>query len=230
MSPTLFTSRSLAVLCIAQTVIFLIPIIVLGNAIGWPASLRLPAAEILPLISLHAGAVQFGYWAYLLVSVAMIPLAFAFRAFFMEHGIGGLWLDTATFTGAAAGVLKTLGIVRWLGAMPTLAETYGSATDPVLRQSLETVYLGLNTYGGSVGELLGVQLMSGLWLTMIGVFLIRAHHRILGAAGSLIGLTLLLLCMRTAIPAVAALQTVALSSALVWYVAMAVSTLRSSVK
>lgn len=230
MSPSLSTSRSLAMLVFAQTAIFVIPIVVLGNAIGWPASLRFPAAEILPMISLHAGAVQAGYWAYLIVSVAMIPLAFAFRAFFMERGFGGLWLDTATFIGAAAGVLKSLGIVRWLAAMPTLAETYAGTTDPGLRQSLETVYLGLNAYGGSIGELLGVQLMSGLWLTMIGVFLMRAKRRVLGATGGVLGLALLALCLRIAIPSIAAIQTAALTCALVWYVALSIALLRSPAK
>ena len=42
---------------------------VLGQAIGWPASLRLPATEVLPLIAGQANAVLVGYGAYLTVSL-----------------------------------------------------------------------------------------------------------------------------------------------------------------
>jgi hypothetical protein len=66
---------SLSGLALLQTVLFLVPMIVLGRAIGWPGSLRLPAGEALPLIAREWLAVQIGYWAYLLTSLALIPLA-----------------------------------------------------------------------------------------------------------------------------------------------------------
>ena len=37
---------TLAGLALAQTVVFLVPMIVLGQAIGWPGSLRLPPADV----------------------------------------------------------------------------------------------------------------------------------------------------------------------------------------
>ncbi len=70
-------THALVLLLLAQVVLFLIPLIVLGQAIGWPASLRLPAAEALPLIARNANAVQIGYWGYLLTATAMIPLVLA---------------------------------------------------------------------------------------------------------------------------------------------------------
>ena len=39
---------ALVLLTLSQLVLFLIPVIVLGQAIGWPASLRLPANQALP--------------------------------------------------------------------------------------------------------------------------------------------------------------------------------------
>lgn len=157
-----------------QVVLFLIPLIVLGQAIGWPASLRLPAAEALPLIARNAHAVQIGYWGYLMTATAMIPLVLALHRHARAQGVSGLVLDTMAAFGIAAAVLKTLGIVRWLIAMPTLAQAHGATADPALRQALEIGYLALNSYAGSVGELLGVQWISGLWLILLGIVLARA--------------------------------------------------------
>jgi hypothetical protein len=215
------TSLSVAALAVVQTALFAVPMIVLGQAIGWPASLRLPTSEILPLIHANAGAVSLGYWAYLIVSVALIPLAFAFRQWFTERGLGGHWLDAATFIGAAAGVLKTLGIVRWLIAMPTLAVAHAQTSDPLQRQIIETVATGLNAYGGSIGELLGVQLMSGLWLAFVGVGLLRVGRPIVGAIGAIVGALFLILCLRTVMPGIDALQMVAVPLALVWFLILA---------
>lgn len=215
------TASALAVLLVAQTVIFAIPMIVLGRAIGWPASLGFPAAQVLPTIHANAGAVLTGYWAYLVVSVLMIPLAFAFRAWANERGHTGWAIDALTFVGAAAGVLKTLGIVRWLTIMPLLAREYVTA-DAAQRAAIDLTYRAFNAYAGSVGELLGVQLMSGLWLIGTGVVLWRASHRLIGVIGATAGTLFVATCLRTAVPEFAALQMVAVPLALGWFLAAAV--------
>ena len=158
--PAVTTPRLVAGLAVLQVALFAVPMVVLGRAIGWPASLRLPASEALPLVAANLQAVLFGYWAYLLVSVAMVPLAFALRSLAAERGRSGPMIDALAFIGAAAGILKTLGIVRWLSAMPALATAHAGA-DAAGRATIETAYLALNTYAGSVGELLGGDLEAG---------------------------------------------------------------------
>ncbi len=140
--PAVTTPRLVAGLAILQVALFAVPMVVLGRAIGWPASLRLPASEALPLVAANLQAVLVGYWAYLLVSVAMVPLAFALRSLAAEHGRSGPMIDTLAFLGAAAGILKTLGIVRWLSAMPALATAHAGA-DAAGRATIETAYLAL---------------------------------------------------------------------------------------
>jgi hypothetical protein len=218
-------STALAALMVAQTVIFAIPMIVLGQAIQWPSSLGFPAAQVLPAIHANAGAVLLGYWSYLIVSIAMIPLVFAFRAWAMERGVSGWALDAMTFIGAAAGVLKTLGIVRWLTVMPLLARDYVSA-DATQRATIELTYRALNSYAGSVGELLGVQLMSGLWLIGAGIVLARAGRGVIGSGGILAGALFLATCLRTVIPEAAALQMVAVPLALVWFIVAGIALAR----
>lgn len=209
-----------AALLALQPALFAVPMVVLGQAIGWPGSLRLPAAEILPLIHAHPGAVQLGYTAYLLVSLALVPLAFALRGWMEAKGQGGWHADALAFLAAAAGILKMLGIVRWLSAMPVLAAQHASA-DAAGRAMLEASFTALNAYAGAVGELLGVQLTSGLWLLGLGTILLRIGHRWLGAGGLASGALFLATTLRLALPEAAALQAAAVPVTLLWFAAFA---------
>jgi hypothetical protein len=216
-------THALVLLLLAQVVLFLIPLIVLGQAIGWPASLRLPAAEALPLIARNANAVQIGYWGYLLTATAMIPLVLALHRHARAQGVSGLLPDAMAAFGIAAAVLKTLGIVRWLIAMPTLAQAHGATSDPALRQALEIGYLALNSYAGSVGELLGVQWLSGLWLILLGIVLARAGLRRNGLASALLGLGFASLAFRTLVPAFEILMAILPPLGLGWFLVLALT-------
>ncbi|NPU13643.1 DUF4386 family protein [Bradyrhizobium sp. 83002] len=214
---------TLVLLVAAQVVLFLIPLIVLGRAIGWPASLRLPAGEALPLIARHATAVQIGYWGYLLTATAMVPLALALRRFARTHGVHGGLPDLMAAMGVAAAVLKTLGIVRWLIAMPSLALLHAGSSDPIIRAVVEVNYVVLNGYAGAVGELLGVQLFSGIWLMLVGTMLLRANLRLNGIAGLAIGAAFATTALRTLVPAFEILSTIVPPLALGWFVVLAVT-------
>lgn len=214
-------ARAAGVLAALQTVLFLVPMAVLGQAIGWPASLRLPATEVLPLIAGQANAVLIGYGAYLTVSLALIPLAFAMRAWLATKGVVGWHSDAAAFVGAGAGLFKTLGIVRWLSVMPMLAGEY-KAADQSARQVIELSYRTINAYAGAVGELLGVQLLSGIWLVAIGFALRQADKSWLGLGGIVLGTMFLATALRVAFPVAALIQSAAVPLALVWFVGLAV--------
>ena len=214
---------SLVLLTLSQVVLFLIPLIVLGQAIGWPASLRLPASEALPLIARNATAVQIGYWGYMLTAAAMVPFVIALRRFAQAKGASGLLVDTMAAFGIAAAVLKTLGIVRWLLAMPTLATLYGNTTDPAMRAVIEVTYTATNAYAGSVGELLGVQLFSGLWLVLLGLVFARIGWRLNGVASLVIGAGFFLNALRTMVPELNMLGAILPPVALAWLIALAVT-------
>lgn len=216
-------THALVLLLLAQVVLFLIPLVVLGQAIGWPASLRLPAAEALPLIARNAMAVQIGYWGYLATATAMIPLVLALHRHARAQGVSGLVLESMTAFGIAAAVLKTLGIVRWLIAMPTLAQAHGAASEPALRQALEIGYLAVNSYAGSVGELLGVQWLSGLWLILLGMVLARAGLRRNALASALLGLGFAAAAFRTMVPALDSLMTILPPLGLGWFLVLALT-------
>jgi hypothetical protein len=214
---------ALVLLTLSQLVLFLIPVIVLGQAIGWPASLRLPADQALPLVAANPLAIQIGYWGYLLTAIAMVPFGIALRRFAMANGAGGMLADTMAAFAIAAGILKTLGIVRWLTTMPMLAKLYVATPDPAARNMIEINYMTLNAYAGGVGELLGVQLVSGLWLILLGLVFRKLGMRINAIISVVLGIAFALTAFRTVVPEMNALSATVPPFALVWLAALAVA-------
>ncbi|PNY79805.1 DUF4386 family protein [Deinococcus koreensis] len=156
----------------AQFVLMLGAFGVLSSAIGWPQSLDLPAAEALPLIRERGGAVALGYSMYFVSAFLLVPLSVLIHRMLGEQDGDSTVLNITAALGVTAGVLKLLGIVRWLVAMPALAATYAGG-DGATQAAASVMYETLNTYAGGVGEALGVQLFAGLWTVMVSAALWR---------------------------------------------------------
>lgn len=67
----------IGVLAIAQTLLILVPQVILGGAIDWPKCLNFPPSEVLPLILSELDQVHFGYGIYLVYSLAWATIAAA---------------------------------------------------------------------------------------------------------------------------------------------------------
>jgi hypothetical protein len=155
-------ARGLGLLLIAEALLSFAPVLILGAAIGWPASLDKPAAEQLAAIGANADAVALGYGLYLLYSILVAPLmiGMAARCFGGLHG--PLAMTVAAF-GALSALARAIGILRWLTVMPALASSYAAA-DPAARAQIELVFSAITEYGGGIGEMLGVSLFMALSL------------------------------------------------------------------
>lgn len=121
-----------------------VPVIVLGSAIGWPASLDEPATVMMPLLREQAVAVQSGYLVYIAYSILFLP---AIAVIGRLAGDSAL-VRIAIVLAAVSALARSIGIVRWLTVLPELAE---SGDSPQL-------FDAINSYGGAIGELLGVSL------------------------------------------------------------------------
>jgi hypothetical protein len=180
-------------LLVAESLLIFVPLSVLGSAINWPKSLADPADKILPLLVQNAPAVRFGYLVYLVYSILFWVVASLTIRVLNDEESDSISLRIATGFGIASAVTRCLGIIRWLVAMPALATLY---TDPSIsattRESIAVVYLALNDYAGSVGEVLGVSLFAGLWLAIVSFKILetRILPRWLGFLG-LISATIL---------------------------------------
>jgi hypothetical protein len=199
-SPTAEATRRswpLGLFLIAEGALALAPLVILGPAIGWPASLEAPAAQQLAAIHAAPGALQAGYGLYLLYSLLIAPLMIVLAA----RQFGGLHRPLAA-TVAAFGVLSALaraiGILRWLTVMPELATAHAAA-EPAQRAVIEQVFAATTAYGGGIGELLGVSLLMALSL---GLYTGASLVLRLGAAWlNTLGLVAALLLAGLALPA-----------------------------
>ncbi|MFO0295388.1 MAG: DUF4386 family protein [Rhodospirillales bacterium] len=155
-------SRALGALLVAEGLLALAPMAILGPAIGWPASLDRPAAEQLAAIAATPGAVAAGYGVYLLYSVLIAPVMIALAAQLRGGLASPLGATVAAFA-VLSTLARSIGILRWLTAMPELAAAHAVA-DPARRAEIELVFGALTAYGGGIGEILGVSLFMALAL------------------------------------------------------------------
>jgi len=160
---------------VVQGLLLFVPLVVLGAAVDWPASLSDPASVALPRLLENEGAVRVGYAAYLLYSV-LFAVTVVLLARLVERdlpaGVRRLVVGFAVASAAA----RCIGIVRWLGPMPELAESYSTATDDGQRWAIERTYDALNSYGGTIGEVLGVGLFAAISIGLLSTGLLRSHE------------------------------------------------------
>lgn len=162
-------------LLVVESLLLFIPVIILGSAINWPASLSEPPSVMLPLLIEEASAVRLGYLIYLIYSILIWPLA-ALTAYTLAGSTPlSPMLYIASGFGGLSAIARTLGIIRWLVPMPVLAQQY-TATDitPQSKEAIEVVYRMLNDYGGSIGEVLGVSFFAAFWVVLIGIAMLRS--------------------------------------------------------
>lgn len=160
---------------LAQALLIFVPTVVLGSAINWPASLEDPASTALPRLADNEGAVRFGYFAYLVYSI-LFAVTIALFARLVEGQLSlGLRRLVVGFAVASA-LARSIGIVRWLGPMPDLAESYNAAADDSQRYAIAAVYEALNSYGGTIGEALGVSLLAAISIGLLSVGLLRSKE------------------------------------------------------
>ncbi len=172
-SPDLPPVRGAGWASITQGLLIFVPTFVLGAAIGWPGSLSDPASIALPRLANNEGAVRFGYAAYLLYSVLFavtVTLLARLVEGDMAKGVRRLVVGFAI----ASVVARSIGIIRWLAPMPELADAYTSATDDGQRFAIERIYDMLNSFGGTIGEALGVGLFAAISIGLLSVGLLRS--------------------------------------------------------
>jgi Domain of unknown function (DUF4386) len=198
------------------------PMVILGPAIGWPASLRNPAADQLVAIARAPQAVALGYGVYLLYSVLVLPaMVLIARRVYGNLASAGAVVVVAF---AAISVLaRSVGILRWLTVMPELAQQHAKATE-AQRSAVELVFQAVTVWGGGIGELLGVSLFMALsvGIGMAGAWVRRSLPRWLAGLGMVSALLLFAMLLPALGIAVKVPVAVAVSVLTVWMLAVGV--------
>ncbi|MEM7735271.1 MAG: DUF4386 family protein [Deinococcota bacterium] len=169
--------RFTAFLLILEGFLVFVPVVVLGAAINWPASLDEPASVNFPLLTENWDMVLLGYGVYLIYSILFWPLSHLVTRVVTPGDVNTPLLSVASGFGVASAVLRVLGIIRWLYPMPMLAQLY--LAPDVSEQTQETisiVYETLNAYAGNIGEMLGVSLFAAMWFTLVSIALLRSAN------------------------------------------------------
>ena len=169
------TPRGLAL--IGESLLIFVPLIVLGAAIGWPASLDDPADIALPRLLENEAAVRFGYLAYLAYSVLFLPIAVFATEWLTRAGTKTTAIRIAIGMATASAALRAIGIVRWLSTMFPLAEQWQDSTSSASQDTLAIQFEATNNFGGAIGEQLGVSLFAALWLAFTTVAIWRSAPR-----------------------------------------------------
>lgn len=179
------TTRNWGIAFLAVWAIGFLPPAIPGAAIGWPASLGLPAGEQLALVLPNIEALRWGYGWYLFYSIAFFPLVVgALRLF--PLGVTPTLSYLAVGFAAISTLCRSIGILRWLVPVPVLA---GEGTD----SATVLVFQAINSYGGAIGEILGVGLFAGAALTALGLGWLRGPgKRWLGTLTLVVGMIHLL--------------------------------------
>ncbi len=211
---------------VAEALLSFAPVVVLGAAIGWPASLDAPAAQQLGAIAAAPDGVRLGYVLYLLYSIAVAPLLIVLAARTWGSLAHPAAATVAVFAGLSA-LARSIGILRWLTVVPVLAQAHAGA-DPAARADIERLFDAVTTWGGGIGELLGVSLFMAAAMAVLaaGAWQRRVLPRALAVLGGVAALSLLLLSL----PLVGApeLMPVALAVSLLsaWMLAVGVALMR----
>ncbi len=188
------STKALGALAVAHGLLAFAPVAILGAAIGWPASLGAPAAEQLKLIHQNAAMVTLGYTVYLLYSVLVAPLMIGLAARVwgtLAHPMAATVAAFATLSVMA----RSIGIGRWLTVMPELAAQHATTTDAAVRADIERTFSAITSYGGGIGEVLGVALFMGvaMGLWALGAWRAVGAHRVPRWVAAGAGLSALLL-------------------------------------
>ena len=162
------------------------------------------------------------WYGMVLSSLAFIPLAVLVRRLWAEER--GLGTELSTIFGVLAGLVQTLGFLRWVVLVPLLARMYSTPGSD--KDALKVVFQAFHQYlGVGVGEHLGY-LFTGLWTISISLVLMR-QSALLGWSGIAFAMGVMSGMLEPfGVPAVGVVNAISYLLWSLWMVALGVHVLR----
>lgn len=223
--------RAAAVAILAHVFLLYAAFTLLAIVFQFPEVLRRPAAERLDLFLRTMSVVRPAYWVLALTGFTQI--AVAILLFQALPGRGRTLPLFGLVFGACAGVLQTMGFIRWAILVPYLARAMSDPTVPDLtRQAIALVEGSFNRYAGmAIGEHTA-NLCLSVWTLTLAMVMRRAplFDQRLGAVGVPLAAGAFLLALEQldiGVPALGHAVNVAFPAWIVWLVVIATSLLRT---
>lgn len=149
-----------------------IPFAILGATFHYPDILREPTADILRRFQAGGAPLIATWYAFMVAALVFVPVTLLVHdALAPADGRrGSTALRLATLAGFGAGLVQTLGLIRWVFAVPVLARTFNDpAATEAARSAAIVAFESLHQYAGvALGEHLG-QLGTAMWMALVAV-------------------------------------------------------------
>ena len=141
----------------------------LGKRFDYPDILRRPTEEVLERFRAGGPSLIMLWWAFMLSGLLLIAAAILVPQALDAGTLG----PAVTTVGVLAGFVQTLGLLRWVYLVPSLARTYADpGSSPAQREAAAAIFRALHQYlGVGVGEHLGY-LLTGLWSVLVGIAIV----------------------------------------------------------
>ena len=181
-------------LLIATPILFMAAFTMLQINFEYPDILRKPAAYVMEQFVAGGRGLIANWYVMAFSAMLFVPIAVLLHPYLVR---GDTWfMPLATTFGVIAGIVQTLGFIRWTFLVPSLASSYldPSASESA-RAAIEATFSAFNQYAGvGIGEHLGY-LFTALWSLLIAISILKASHikgwvawlGIVSAVGILVG-------------------------------------------
>lgn len=184
MSTTLRPAPALALATIAYAIAFNVPYANLTRIFEYPGILREPAGAVMTLFAERGAELILTWHGFALAGLLLVPFAVALSITPMRLAQRPALAIGAAMAGALAGLAQALGLWRWVFVVPDLARSYlDPATSEASRAAAEQAFTVLNLYGGvAIGEHMG-QLLTALFVVLLGLLQWGEDRRITALIG-----------------------------------------------
>jgi hypothetical protein len=142
----------------------------LGRRFDYPDILRRSTSEILERFRAGGSSLIVLWWAFMLSGLLLIAGAVLLG---QALGLQGVVVVATTF-GVLAGLVQTVGLLRWVHVVPELARAFTDRSlEPGQREVYAVVFRSLHRYlGVGIGEHLGY-LLTAIWSVLIGLAVVQ---------------------------------------------------------
>jgi hypothetical protein len=139
----------------------------------YPDILRSPTSYVLTQYHAGGNALTLQWYGMVFVSMLLIPCVIFLHRLLRDQDLA--YLSLGTVFGVLAGLMNTLGFIRWIFLVPHLAARYvDPATSQASKDAIEIVFEAFHLYAGfSIGEHLGY-IFTGLWAMLAGFAMLRS--------------------------------------------------------
>lgn len=176
MTTTPWLQRTTGLLLIVAALAFNISFAALQASFDYPAILRQPTDQVLRAFQAGGGGLIALWYGFAVTALLFIPVAILAAETLIGDSRHQRVL--ATVFGVIAGLVQTVGLIRWPLLVPYLAETYlDPQASAATRDTVIIVFEAVHRYvGGALGEHLGY-LFTALWTILMAFAMLRSGPR-----------------------------------------------------